>query len=151
MNIKLEMYLIVLSLIVLAIVLFWLVRTEKRLKKFFLGKKASNLENIIVSMQEELKDLQKEKDLMVKEIGTINQKLRKSIRGLEMIRFNPFSDQGSNQSFAIGMLDEEDNGIVISSLYSRDRMSVFAKPIKEGKSKYELSKEEKEVLEKAKI
>ena len=68
-----------------------------------------------------------------------------------MVIFNPFPDQGSNQSFAIGMLDEEGNGLVISSLYSRERISVFAKPVKNGKSEYELSTEEKEALEKAKV
>ena len=78
-------------------------------------------------------------------------KLRKSIRGLETIRFNPFPDQGSNQSFAIGMLNEEGDGVVLSSLYSRDRMSVFAKPIKNSKSEYELSAEEKNALQKAKV
>ncbi len=81
----------------------------------------------------------------------INSKLKKSIRGVETIRFNPFPDQGSNQSFAIGMLNEEGDGIVLSSLYSRERMSVFAKPIKEHKSEYELSAEEKHVLDKARV
>ena len=86
-----------------------------------------------------------------KEIMHINAKLRKSVRGLETIRFNPFPDQGSNQSFAIGMLNEDGDGLVMSSLYSRERMSVFAKPIKGGKSEYELSAEEKEALKKAEV
>ena len=86
-----------------------------------------------------------------KEIVEINTKLRKSIRGLETVRFNPFPDQGSNQSFAIGMLNEENDGIVLSSLYSRERMSIFAKPIKNGKSEYELTNEEKEAITKAEV
>ena len=88
---------------------------------------------------------------MQKEIAVINMKLKKSIRGLETVRFNPFPDQGSNQSFAIGMLNEEGDGVVFSSLYSRERMSVFAKPVKNKKSEYELSAEEREVLKKAEI
>ncbi len=70
---------------------------------------------------------------------------------METIRFNPFPDQGSNQSFAIGMLNEDGDGVVISSLYSRDRMSIFAKPVKDKKSTYELSTEEKEALRKAEV
>ena len=88
---------------------------------------------------------------MEEDITNINKKLKKSIRGVETVRFNPFGDQGSNQSFAISMLDEEGNGLVLSSLYSRERMSVFAKPIKSGKSEYELSNEEREVLSKAEV
>ena len=48
------------------------------------------------------------------------------------------------------MIDDESNGVVLSSLDTRDRMSVFAKPIKSGKSEYELTNEEKSVLESAK-
>ena len=129
----------------------WIIVTEKRLKRFFLGKKAKDLEETIALLETEINKLNKSKEEIEKNIVSINSKLRKSVRGLETIRFNPFPDQGSNQSFAIGMLNEEGNGLVISSLYSRERMSIFAKPIKNGKSEYELSAEEKEALEKAKV
>ena len=49
------------------------------------------------------------------------------------------------------MQNEEGDGLVISSLYARERMSVFAKPIKNGKSEYELTQEEIEVINKAKV
>lgn len=139
--------------IVLALVLvfFWIFSTEKRLKKFFLGKKAKDLEEVINKLQTDISDLQKSKESIQKEIIVMNGKLSKSIRGLHIMRFNPFSDQGSNQSFAIGMLDEQGDGLVLSSLYSRDRMSVFAKPVKNGSSDYELSAEEKEALRKAEV
>lgn len=129
----------------------WIVVTERRLKRFFLGKKAKDLEDTITILENNISSLRKAKEDMQKEITTINAKLKKSIRGLETMRFNPFPDQGSNQSFAIGMLNEEGDGVVVSSLYSRERMSVFAKPIKGNKSEYELSAEEKEVLMKAKV
>jgi len=129
----------------------WIIVTEKRLKRFFLGKKAKDLEDTIINLENNITDLKKAKEDIQKDIITINTKLKKSIRGLETIRFNPFPDQGSNQSFAIGMLNEEGDGVVFSSLYSRERMSIFAKPVKNNKSEYELSAEEKEVLQKAKV
>jgi hypothetical protein len=129
----------------------WIIITEKRLKRFFLGKKAKDLEETIALLETEINKLNKSKEEIEKNIISINSKLRKSVRGLETIRFNPFPDQGSNQSFAIGMLNEEGNGLVISSLYSRERMSIFAKPIKNGKSEYELTAEEKEALQKAEV
>ncbi len=151
MNIKLEIAFFVFILIVLAIGVIWMIITEKRLKRFFLGKKAKDLEDTIVNLENNITELEKSRANIEKDINTINAKLRKSIRGLETIRFNPFSDQGSNQSFAIGMLNEEGDGVVLSSLYSRERMSIFAKPIKGNKSEYELSTEEKEALNKAKV
>ena len=101
-------------------------------------------------MEENISKLKSAKENTEKELVEVNKKLKKSVRGLETIRFNPFPDQGSNQSFAVGMLNEEGNGVVFSSLYSRERMSIFAKPVKNGKSEYELTTEEKEVLKKGK-
>ncbi len=151
MNSNYEIVFLISAGIVIVLVLLWIWRTEKRLKKFFTGKKAKDLEQNMLTLEENISDLTEARKAMESEISEINKKLRKSIRGLETIRFNPFSDQGGNQSFAIGMLNEDGDGVVLSSLYSRDRMSVFAKPIKEGKSDHELTIEEKEVLKKAKI
>jgi hypothetical protein len=151
MNTKLQIAFFIFIGITIFLGTVWVFITEKRLKRFFLGKKAKDLEDTIILLENSIAELNKMKNSMQKDIATINTKLKKSIRGLETIRFNPFSDQGSNQSFAIGMLNEENDGLVISSLYSRERMSIFAKPIKNGKSEYELTTEEKEVLKKAQI
>ena len=123
---------------------------EIRLKKIFTGTKARNLEEMIVEVGKKIKEIEATEEKIDKHLTTIDSRLNKSVRNIETIRFNPFVDAGSNQSFAIAMLNDEGNGVVMSSLYARDRMSVFAKPIENGKSKFELSSEEKEVLKKAK-
>ncbi|OGI60104.1 hypothetical protein A2814_00870 [Candidatus Nomurabacteria bacterium RIFCSPHIGHO2_01_FULL_38_19] len=155
MNIKLDniFFLVFFVFIGIAIIVgaVWIFTTEKRLKRFFMGKTAKNLEDTIIALGNDIAQLKKAKENAEKDIAIINTKLRKSIRGLETVRFNPFSDQGSNQSFAIGMLNEDGDGVVFSSLYSRERMSVFAKPIKNNKSEYELTAEEKEALKKAQV
>jgi len=148
---KLEIIFFIFIAITFLINGIWIFNTEKRLKRFFLGKKAKDLEDTIVLLENDILELKKAKEDFEKENKEINVKLKKSIRGLETVRFNPFPDQGSNQSFAIGLLNEEGNGVVLSSLYSRERMSVFAKPIKNKKSEYELTEEEKEALNKATV
>ncbi len=151
MNTKLELVFFVLAGLAILIGLFWARNTEKRLKRFFLGKKGKDLEDTIIHLHEKISKLEKAKENTENEIAVLHGKLRKSVRGLETIRFNPFVDQGSNQSFAIGMLNEDGDGVVLSSLYARDRMSVFAKPVKGGKSEFELTEEEAEVLKQAKV
>ncbi len=149
MNTKLEVAFFILAGLLALLGFLWAIRTEQRLKKFFLGKKAKDLEETILALTSDISNLKSGKAKAETEISAINQKLKKSIRGLETVRFNPFPDQGSNQSFAISFLNEEGDGVVLSSLYSRERMSVFAKPIKDGKAEYELTQEEKETLWKA--
>lgn len=151
MNTKFQIGFFIFSGVAILVGIFWIIKTEKRLTRFFAGKKGKDLEDTISILQAEIEKLKNAKIKTEEELVLINAKLRKSIRGLETIRFNPFPDQGSNQSFAISLLNENDDGVVLSSLYSRDRMSVFAKPIKNGKSEYELTVEEKEALKKAKV
>jgi hypothetical protein len=151
MNIKLEIGFFILAGIAIVGGIFWIFSTEKRLRRFFMGRKAQDLEDTIGYLEDEINKLKIAKESSENEIKILHSKTKKSIRGLETIRFNPFPDQGSNQSFAIGLMNEEGDGVVISSLYSRERMSVFAKPIRGGKSEYDLTDEEGDALAKAKI
>jgi hypothetical protein len=74
---------------------------------------------------------------------------RQTIQKVAVIRYNPFSDTGGDQSFAIALLDSLGNGIVLSSLHSRTDTRVFAKPVHGGRSKYQLSDEEQDAVKKA--
>ena len=137
------------AIVLLVINIIWLVRMEIRLKKIFRGKKAQDLEEIMTGLRKDidtLYGLEKELDTKAKNMDA---RIRTSLRGIDTIRFNPFKDQGSNQIFAIGLLNEEGTGVVLSSLYSRDRVSVFAKPIKNGQPEYELTEEESTVFKNA--
>lgn len=135
---------------VVLLVLFWIVFTEYRFRKFFAGTKAKNLEEVMIKLGEQMKEIQGAEEKIKNHLMVVDQRLNKSIRSVETIRFNPFLDAGGNQSFAISFLNDEGDGVIMSSLYARDRMSIFAKPILKGKSEFELSEEEKEVLEKSK-
>lgn len=134
---------------VVFIVLLWILMIEIRLKRIFSGTKARNLEELVVTVGKKINQLEETQGKIDKHLVEIDNRLNKSIRNVETLRFNPFVDAGGNQSFAIAFMNDEGNGVVMSSLYARDRMSIFAKPIAGGKSEFELSSEEKEVLEKA--
>jgi len=140
----------ILFYIISAVIIFlltWALMIELRLKRFFAGTKARNLEEIIILIGKKINQLDNKQEEIDKHLTIVDERLNKSIRSIKTIRFNPFVDAGGNQSFAISMINDEGDGVVISSLYARDRMSIFAKPIINGKSEFELSNEEKEVLE----
>ena len=71
---------------------------------------------------------------------------RGSLQHIGLVRFNPFEDTGSDQSFAIALLDDERNGIVLSALHGRAGTRIFAKPLRDGTSTHVLSDEEQEAL-----
>lgn len=131
------------------LLVIWVFLIELRLKKFFRGKGAKELEEVLLSLGDDLKKLNVSEEEIVKYLETVERRLKKSVQGIGIIRFNPFDDAGSNQSFSVSFLNEEGDGVVISSLYSREKVSVYAKPIKNYESEYSLSDEEKEAVKNA--
>jgi hypothetical protein len=127
----------------------WLIRTELRLNKFFGGKKAGSFESVLVSIQRGLSGIESTHDEIKRRLVGAEKRLARSIRNVKTIRFNPFTDSGSNQSFATAIIDDHGDGVILSSLYSRERVSVFAKPVLKGKAQYDLTEEEDTVLKEA--
>ncbi len=76
----------------------------------------------------------------------IDTRTQRSLQHIGMVRFNPFDDTGSDQSFAIALLDDRRDGVVISSLHGRANTRIFAKPVADGSSPHNLSDEETEAI-----
>lgn len=87
----------------------------------------------------------------IERINPIELKLKASVDRAELLRFRAFEDVGSDLSFAIAFLNQEGNGLVLSSIHSREEARMYAKPVIRGQSSYSLSDEEKEVISKAMI
>ena len=79
----------------------------------------------------------------------IEKRIDKCIQKTGIVRYNAFDDVGSDLSFAIALLDSENNGIILNGVYSRSSSNIYSKPIVNGKSEYVLSEEEKKALDQA--
>lgn len=139
-------YIYIINIGVVALLALWILAIELRLKKIFRGGGSKNLEQTLSSFGGELKKLDISREETEKYLITVEKRLRQSVQNVNTIRFNPFQDSGSNQSFAVAFLNEKGDGVVISSLYSREKVSVYAKPIKNYASEYTLSEEEKQAI-----
>ncbi|MFH0906664.1 MAG: DUF4446 family protein [bacterium] len=124
---------------------------NKKLKTFFNGKNASDLEGVLFEEIKRLKKTEKDIEQLANSLKIIEKMTNKSIQKVGVIRFNPFKETGGDQSFSIAMLDSNDNGLILSSLYTRQGTRIYSKPIEIGKSKYPLSNEELNALKKAGI
>ena len=98
----------------------------------------------------QFKDLEKNFEKFSEELEKIKKENTSNIQKVGIVRFNPFKEVGGDQSFSIALLDGDNSGVVITSLYAREEKRGYAKPIKEGNSEYPLSEEEKEAIDKAK-
>ncbi len=143
------LFILIILLILISIgLIIALIKINKRLKSFLVNVDAHNISDSLAFTSGEIRDLQKFRAEMETYMKTVEARLQNSVQSVNTIRFNPFKGTGGggNQSFATAFLNEKGDGVIISSLYSRDRVSVFAKPIKANKSEYELSDEEKEAI-----
>ena len=143
---------IVIGLIATVIILMILVtQLQMRFRKLLRGHRAETIEDSLKLIEHDLKNLKNFKGETVTYLGDVEKRVGQSVQGIGTVRFNPFrgNGEGGNQSFATSFISEKGNGVVISSLYSRDHVSIFSKPLKDFKSEYELSGEEKESLAKA--
>jgi len=134
------------------LLILWIIRLEVKIKNIPSVKNNQNLNNQITAIQNSLLDLENFKNKTIEHFGEVDKELTNTIKGIETIRFNPYKGEGigGNQSFATALINDKGNGVVISSLYSREKVSVFAKPIINWGCEYEMSSEEKEVLDKVK-
>lgn len=79
-------------------------------------------------------------------IATLEARARTTVQKVGFLRFNPFQDTGGDNSFVLALLDQEHNGVVVSSLYSRDGTRIYAKKIELGTTTHPLLEEEQQVL-----
>lgn len=149
-DLNLDVVIIYALIVVIGLLTAEVFRLNGRFRKVLLGKNGQDLENSIGTLTKGMENLDGRSEEIENYIIKMDARLRQSIQKVKTIRFNPFKDQGGNQSFATCFLDENGNGVIISSLYSRDKVSVYAKPVVKYQSEFELSGEEKEAIEKAK-
>lgn len=136
------------SLAALIIALFLQNRTSKLFRIF----KAENIEALIGKHSEEIEKLLKFKHDSTDYLKVLDQRMRSKTQTTRVKRYNSFvgENMGGSQSSSSAFLDETGSGLVLTSIYTRERTNVFVKPIYNWQSEFELSEEEAEVLEKAK-
>ena len=139
--------------IVLIVLLVILSDKYKRLQKsyttFMKGKNGKNLERSIFKKFSELEaisELVKENE---EKIQDIYKKMESHYQKVGIVKYDAFHEMGGNLSFALTMLDENDNGWIFNAMHSREGCYTYIKEIVKGESYIELSEEEQQCLEKA--
>jgi hypothetical protein len=123
---------------------------RSKYNKMMVGAGDISVEQLLEKCLDKVGDVEIKNKEIENEINKIERNLLQCYQKLGVIRYNAFDNVGSDLSFSIALLDNSDNGLVISGIYSRDSSSTYAKPILLGKSKYSLSAEEIQALEVAK-
>lgn len=140
----------VLSIVVLVLIGI-VISMHMKLRRFLIGIDSKHVGDSLDSLKGELGELKSFRAELENYLAKVEKRLRKNVKSVHTVRFNPWhgSGEGGNQSFATAFMNEDGDGVLISSLYSRDHVSVFGKPLKGGSSLHELSDEEKKAVDEA--
>jgi len=132
--------------VIVIILLFTQLALYIKLRRFLKGADATSLESRIIEALTEVASLKKHDEMLAKHALDIEKRLSTSVRNVSILRFKALENNASNQSFAVALLDEQGDGVVITSLHLRDRLTTYAKPISKYTSTHDLTDEEKQVI-----
>ena len=123
---------------------------SKKYKEFMqkLGN-GKNIEEDLENYMYRVERVEKQNNEINNFMKALDKDLEKCIQKVGMVRYNAFKDTGSELSFTLALLDENNDGVVLNGIYSREMSNIYAKPVKEGKSPYTVSEEEQQAIQKA--
>lgn len=153
---KTDSYLLILNFIIILLFIGFIVllvnniKMNNKYKKFMkkLGN-GKNLEEDLEKFMYKVDKVEKQNTEIINFCRDLDENLSKCIQKIGIVRYSAFKDTGSDLSFTVALLDENNNGVVFNGIYSREMSNIYAKPVENGNSKYTLSNEEIEAIEKA--
>lgn len=139
-----------LILIWLAALTVFIYKTISHYNKLSKGVSSQNLSTILEKILSGMEISQKDIVAIANRCDKIEQDGLFHVQKIGLLRFNPFSDTGGDQSFILAILNGREDGVLISSLHGRVGTRWYAKTVKEGKGiEHELSDEEKTAIKNA--
>ncbi len=154
-NLVLQNYLLLVIIVLLALVIMLYVMYKGQKKElqalkekydFFTQGDNVNWDELLTKTLTEVRAAKAEMQALEENQQAMREQMKSCVQKVKLMRYNAFADTGSDLSYSLSLLDENNNGVVLSSIYGREDNRTYAKPIENGKSTYNLSEEEKKVL-----
>ncbi|MDR0979194.1 MAG: DUF4446 family protein [Lachnospiraceae bacterium] len=135
-------------LIVLFIINSVIISKQKKHYNSFMKNisNGGNIEEMLVKYINKVEEVSKKNTQIETYIKDIDVQVSTCIQKVGIVRYSAYKSVGSDLSFALAILDQKDNGIVLNGIYSREMSNIYAKPVVARESAYSLSIEEKQAI-----
>ena len=144
---------VALILILFLVLLIMQIRLMGKFKKlyrtydrFMRGKDMESMEETVLAQFERIEALEKSNEEKDRQIESIFENLQHVYQKTGLIKYDAFREMSGKLSYAVALLDKEDNGILVNSMYSREGCYSYVKTISGGKCSIEMSEEEQKAL-----
>jgi hypothetical protein len=107
----------------------------------------NNLDELLKKYIEDVNEIKRDNSEIKDYYTKLDSDIASCIQKIGIVRYNAFKDVGSDLSFAIALLDGNNNGVVLNGIYGSESSNIYAKPIKNKTSSYQLSEEEEYAIE----
>lgn len=141
---------------VLLIVLVYMIKISmkmsrfiKKYKMFMRGMDGASLERAFAARFNQMDLLEENSRNHMEEIRKIKEVQNITLNKVAIVKYDAFKEMGGKLSFALAMLDKENNGFVMNAIHSSDGCYTYVKEIVKGESYVVLGEEEKEALRQA--
>ena len=142
--------LVTLNVAILGWLIFLTVKQNRLVKKaevIFSDTKPEKITEMLKKYFQNIEDVNENHAKLQRVLKKTKKTAELGINKVAFLRYNPFGDVGSDQSFTLCLLNSGEDGFVISSIHSREGTRVYAKPVTKGQSSYNLSKEEQKAID----
>ncbi|GMQ58591.1 DUF4446 family protein [Vallitalea sediminicola] len=152
-----ELVILILCSITLLLVIFLIInsiRIKKWKNKYYQFMNSKEDFNIEEVLQKNIKNIEVMKNTLHQQkinINELEKHVKKSMEKVAIVKYNAFENMGGKLSFVLALLNQENSGILLNGLHSRDGCYMYVKEIIDGKCDKVLSEEEKSALEKAMV
>ena len=144
---------VALILILFLVLLIMQIRLMGKFKKlyrtydrFMRGKDMESMEETVLAQFERIEALEKSNEEKDRQIESIFENLQHVYQKTGLVKYDAFREMSGKLSYALALLDKENNGVMINSMYSREGCYSYVKTIVGGKCSIEMSEEEQEAL-----
>ena len=141
---------------VLLIVLIYMIKISmkmsrfmKKYKMFMRGMDGASLERAFAARFNQMDILEENSRNHMEEIRKIKEVQNITLNKVAIVKYDAFKEMGGKLSFALAMLDKENNGFVMNAIHSSDGCYTYVKENVTGESYVVLGEEEKEALRQA--
>lgn len=124
-------------------------KSKEKYNSFMRGLTGINIEDLLVRIDKDIREMERDINLIESNISSLDTRLTFAIQKIGFIRYNAFDGIGSELSYSIALLDNFQNGFVLTSIYGRENSISYAKPLKNGECNIPLSAEELIAIDRA--
>lgn len=121
----------------------------RRLQRLTAGATGASLERVLVDHLARVEEVDTRQRQVEQRVSALEGRIPLCVQHVGLVRYDAFEDVGGQQSFSLAMLDAQQNGIILTSVYSRSDVRVYAKAIRQGQPSHPLSEEELQALQSA--